>query len=175
VWNSGADGVYTFNLFEHFEPKDGIWNELGSREKLTKLDQDYFASIRGGQKPVRQNWLPFAKYQKVPNLTPMHPKQVTPLQPAREMFEMGNDASTANTSTATLRLQFKDLGKPENVSVTLNGQTLTSPRQAESWLEFTLQPGQLKQGTNEVQVSLAKGQDQLSWTDLHCTLRWPSK
>jgi hypothetical protein len=173
AWQAGAAGIYVFNSFN---PKNPIWRQLGSAAALKKLDQDYFASIRGvGAAAGRA--LPHGEYQHIPTLNPHSPLLIEPNKPAKVEFPFACDPAAPESGAVpriTLRLQF-DKANADKLRVALNGQPLASPRPSDNWLEFSLDPAQLKQGSNSVEVSLVGSTGRVRWTDLHCTLRWSPK
>lgn len=172
--HAGADGVYLFNAFN---PKDPIWNELGAPAKLLTLDHDYFASIRGEGRAAG-GALPHREYQNVPTLNPASPKRLRPGDAAEVEFQSGSDfaeADAGSTPRVTLRLRFDELTSEEAIAVTLNGTPLGSPRAVGDWLGFSVQPGQLQLADNVVRVTLSAGAPPATWTDLHCTVRWPGE
>ena len=46
AWSAGADGIYLFN---QFNPKSPIWQELGSPESLLGKEKLYFIGYRDGR------------------------------------------------------------------------------------------------------------------------------
>jgi hypothetical protein len=166
AWRAGVDGVYLFNSFD---PHNAIWRELGSADTLKRLDQDYFASIRGVG-GAAGGALSHREYQHVPTLNPKVPLPVTAEQPAKVTFKCGNDALTDQAKVA-LRLQFNDLSQPSNLQVSLNGKRLAAPTVKADWLEFAID-GRALQADNQVEVSLAPAAKGVQWMDLHCQVRW---
>ncbi|HWL07537.1 MAG TPA: hypothetical protein VNQ76_03965 [Planctomicrobium sp.] len=170
---AGMDGVYLFNAFN---PHDPIWRELGDPEMLQKLDQDYFASIRGVG-AAAGGTLPHRDYQHAPTLNPKNPLLIKPGKPAEVEFPFAcqlDRAASEAVPKISLRLQF-DNANASNLNVALNGELLEMPQQVNNWLEFSLQPAQLTPGTNHVKVTLNDSAGQINWTDLHCTVRWPQE
>jgi len=173
AWRAGVAGIYMFNSFD---PTKAMWRELGDPKVLDKLDQDYFASIRGVGYAAG-GALPHREYQKIPTLNPKNPLVATATQPTSVTFPFASESAakrTDNSASVTLRLQFEGLKNPSDVRVKLNDLALDAPRAADGWLEFRLPPGQPRLGTNRVEVVPADGKDKLTWTDLHCTVRWPA-
>lgn len=172
--HAGADGVYLFNSFN---PKDPIWNELGSPAKLVTLDHDYFASIRGEGRAAG-GALAHRDDQNVPTLNPASPKRIRPGDAAEVKFRSGSDFSETdaeNTPRVTLRLRFDGLASAEAIAVALNGAPLSSPQAAGEWLEFSVRPNRLRSGANVVRVARSDGSRPSTWTDLQCTVRWPGE
>jgi hypothetical protein len=170
AWQAGADGVYLFNAFN---PKDPIWRELGSAERLAAADHDYFGSVLGLGAAAGGSY-PHAGFMPISRLNPASPVALKPGAIARETFRAGDEVGrfgAASAAVVTLRLQFKSAPIPGALAVKLNGATLTSGVAKGDWLEFAVAPAGLKPGVNEVEVALAAGASAVSWTDLHCTVR----
>lgn len=187
VWQSGADGVYTYNAFrvkakdtaqgiataplDTFEAAHQIWKELGSPELLKKLDRDHVASVRGLGNAAG-GALPHAKFQNVPRLNPAVPEKVAAGQSVTVPIRIGSENSkdSAANGGAMLRLQFKD-PPTSKLEVSLNGKPLANPKVNGSWLEFGLLDCTFKPGANEVKVTVPAGGTPVEWTDLHATIR----
>lgn len=170
AWQAGADGLYLFNSFD---PRSAIWTELSSPALLTTLDHDYFASVRGLGAAAGGTY-PHVEFLQIPDLNPARPVALTPAEPARVTFNVGDDvAAMPSEPTVQLRLQFKTPISPQGVTVKLNGRELGEGRESESWLEFPITVRDLKTGSNEVQIELSGESTASALTDLHCTLRYP--
>jgi hypothetical protein len=170
AWQAGADGVYLFNAFN---PKDPIWRELGSSERLAAADHDYFASVLGVGAAAGGSY-PHAGFMQISRLNPAAPVALKPGATARETFRAGDEVGrfgAASAAVVTLRLQFKAAPVPGALAVKLNGAILTPGVAKGDWLEFAVAPAGLKPGVNEVEVTLAAGAPAVSWTDLYCTVR----
>jgi len=169
---AGTSGVYLFNSFN---PRNRIWKELGSVEDLEKQDQDYFASIRGVGAAAGST-LPHQPDQHISTLNPHAPLTVQPGTPVTVPFPFACNIRRAHpdqTPRLVLHLQF-DQASPDRLEITLNGESLLSPKVAQNWLEFPLQPEQLKLGENTVMVTLKTGETPVKLLDLRCSLRWPN-
>ncbi len=171
AWRAGADGLYLFNSFN---PKSAIWHELGSPATLSSLDQDYFASIRG-LGAAAGGTFPHANFIRIPQLNPARPIALKAGLSAQVSFNVGADLSPrgADGVAVTLRLQFKTAVPPAELSAKLNGSALPAATVSDNWLEFQVAPKDLKSGANEVELTLGEKARAASWTDLHCTVRFP--
>ncbi len=171
---AGADGVYLYNSFN---PNSPLWREMGSREILTGLDQDYFASVRGLGAAAGSSF-PHLGFIRIPDLNPARPIAVTSSTPAKVTFNVGQDFTTipANAQpTIRLRLQFKSLTASKSLTVNLNGSPLPKGSPKENWLEFPVSPKDLRAGSNQVDVFTTQEGKGNALTDLHCTVRYPRK
>ncbi len=171
IWASGADGVYMFNFFN---PRSPLWRELGDPKALERMNKDYFASVRGVG-VAAGNSLPHQSYIHVATLNPGAPLPFAPDKPATVTFPVGDNVRWGEAqgvrADLTLRLQFKALKQAADVTVTLNDNPLTGGAMTKDWLEFSLDPQQVKQGANTVTVTPAS-QNRGSLTDLHLTVRY---
>ena len=74
AWRAGADGIYLFNLFD---PRRRIWNEIGSAETLNGKDKVYFASVRGVGRAAGGAY-PHQPFIRIPTLNPGAPLALPP-------------------------------------------------------------------------------------------------
>ena len=169
AWKAGADGVYLFNSFN---PNNAIWREMGSPDQLARLDQDYFASVRGLGAAAGGTY-PHEPFVHIPTLNATRPTVVQTGEEGRISLTIGNDLAGTG-AVVKLRLQFKEPAG-EAVIVKLNNAPLSGGKWLENWLEFDLAPETVKAGAQAVTVSLASAAKvkRVTWTDLHCTVRFP--
>ena len=173
---AGMDGVYLFNSFN---PKNPIWREIGSKEKLASLDKDYFASARG-LGAAAGGALPHAPFVNIPTLNPAKPISIPPTQTASCSFQAGSESN----QSAEVALLLQISGTPNSsanpselstqLSPQLNGHPLPqgSP-QPDGWIHFKAQKEWLRVGQNEVTLTApASLSKPLQWTDLRCTVRY---
>jgi hypothetical protein len=167
VWSAGADGVYLFNAFD---PTSPLWRELGDPKLLAKMDKDYFASIRGVIGANGGN-LPYQAYQKYENLNPANPKNLAPGKNATARIRLGENFRETKPATLNLRLRFDAPPKTDAVRATVNGHPLKLEPAGKEWLEAKVQPAELREGNNEVEVALAENARKAKWTDLMLQVR----
>lgn len=170
AWSAGVDGVYLFNAFD---PKDPIWRELGSPSVLAAADQDYFASMLG-QGAAAGGAYPHAGFMRIPRLNPAMPIALRPGTTETVTFQAGvfKQSVAGKTPNVALRLQFNRPPAPDSVVVRVNGGVASGANAIGAWLEFALAPDRLRQGTNEVSVTLKTDGEAISLSDLHCTVRF---
>jgi hypothetical protein len=168
VWKAGADGVYLFNFFD---PNSSLWRELGAPAVLKGLDRDYFVSLRGAGGTLSLPHLPFLR---LPILNPDTPVEIAPGKPIQVELYIGENLQEGGQGQRpprlTLRLRFDQLRQPETLTVRLNGGTLENASFPLPWAEFILSPGQLRPGTNLVEVASVQGAA-LKLTDLMVSVR----
>ncbi len=171
AWSAGADGVYLFNSFN---PKDPIWRELGSPERLAAAPRDHFASVLG-QGAAAGGALPHAGFMTIPRLNPASPLALKPGATQETTFDLGGAPGSVPDRNApggaTLRLQFNRPPAAAAIRVVVNGRDAPAGSMNGAWLELALPPGLLRPGRNTVAATLAPGAAAVSWTDLHCSVR----
>ena len=167
IWASGADGVYLFNSFD---PTSPCWRELGDPRLLAKMDKDYFASIRGFGSANGGN-LPIEPYQKCETLNPGKPKALAPGKKAAARIQLGEVFTETKPATLKLRLRFDVPPKAEVVQASVNDHSFKLQPAGKEWMEVLLQPADLRQGANEVEVSLSENAKKANWTDLLLEVR----
>ncbi len=158
IHHSGADGIYTFNLFPA-EP-DIRYSHMGSPETLKGLDKLYAVD------PVEpKNLWGFNRSGLViPDRLPMvfaPSGRIVALLPVGE--NLVDNAPEGKTTHALLRLRFAGLVDGDHVVVRLNGRApliakptvpLTDSPVA-SWFEIALDPTLVKAGDNRISIDLA--------------------
>ena len=173
AWSAGVDGVYLFNAFD---PKDPIWRELGSPTVLAGADHDYFASMLG-QGAAAGGAYPHVGFMRIPRLNPATPIALRPGATETVTFQTGAfRASTAGrAASVALRLQFNRPPAADSIAVRINGSGVSGANTTGMWLEFALASERLRQGTNEVSVTLQANAAALSLTDLRCSVHFEAR
>jgi hypothetical protein len=167
IWAAAADGVYLFNSFD---PTSPCWRELGDPRLLAKTDKDYFASVRGVFGANGGN-LPFESFQKCETLTPMTPKVLEPGKKAATRIQLGNVLAETTPVIFRLRLRFEAPLNAGALRASMNGRSLELQAAGIEWLEATLRAADLRQGINEVEVSMPENAVKMKWTDLVLEVR----
>ena len=158
IWQAGADGIYTFNLFP-VRP-DERFSQLGSPETLKGLDKIYgvdyivMADFIGCLQPgtAAPDRLP------IPLITggPVTAK----LQVGEDIVANAPEGKSAHTR---LRLRLSKIAQGDEVTVKLNGQALGTATPAEplaaepatAWVELEPDPNLVQAGENLVEVELS--------------------
>ena len=157
VWSTGADGVYTFNLFP--SERDPRLTQLGDVATLKGLDKVY------GIDNVVKTGIPGA--YKVGLVTPDRlPVVLKPNTTVLLKLPVGEDivanAPTGAGVAVKLRLQVAQVQVGDEIAVRLNGQDLPPGTWDKSlqeqptvlWTEFVPNPTVVRSGTNRVEVRL---------------------
>ena len=150
VWNAGADAVYLFNFFN---PNSPLWWELGDPKTLAPLDKVYPTATRGygnlsfwyegGERFMNRSFV-----------TPDSPRKLEPGKTETVNLAVGENLTIGDPPVVVLRLRIDGLGSPNDVSVTLNGESLEAGSAEDTWLEYAVTPGQVNQGANTIGVTL---------------------
>ena len=171
AWSAGVDGVYLFN---HFDMRSPLWNELGDRRRLATLDKDYFASYRGpGGEPF-----PRRAFQNLPTLSPSAPLTLEAGWATSVDLSLGDEfaADAPRRPAAMLRLALPGITAADQVVVTCNGTAVTGgkilpgPR---PWLEIPVDAALLRPRRNVVALAPAAGSPVTTWADLGLRVRFP--
>lgn len=187
AWSAGMDGVYLFNLFD---PRRGIWNEMGAPDSLARLDKDYFASIRGPAKAAGGN-LDYKQYQGAEVFSPDASKVIAPGENARARLRTGENSAANPTAVPTLRLVFAKPPEWRKITVRINGRKpgkiLSTGKLADkpakmdksfkSGWHMTLEvaPAQIIEGYNDIAVTLAaSARAPAIWSDVILEVRHPA-
>ena len=163
AWQSGVDGIYMFNFFD---PHSLLWRELGDSAVLRTRNRKYFGSVQGvGSMPV-----PHQKFIRVSTLNPANPVAISPRSDQAIEFWTGEDLrQTSEKPQTTLHLQFKD--SIPQLRASLNGTKLTNGAARGPWLEFPLEGGLLRSGSNKLLIELAPSEKQkISLLDLYVSV-----
>jgi hypothetical protein len=79
-------------------------------------------------------------------------------------------AVVPSVARVTLRLQFNRAIAPAAVAVSINGRPAGGGTGHGRWVEYSVPPGTIHAGSNQVSVAVAAGESAAAWTDLHCTV-----
>jgi hypothetical protein len=153
AWAAGADGVHLFN---YFNPKAALWNELGDVATLRTLDKLYFVTVRDGD--PNRFLADGAQHRSEPLLTPSHPMPLPLGQPWRTHLTLGDDIQAAVASghapSVTLHLEAPLIAAPPHLHVELNEIALTALQAEDGWIDYAVPVDAVRRGENEVIVTL---------------------
>lgn len=160
AWDSGADGVYMFNLFN---PRSPLWRELGDTKTLQGLDAVYTTGARGLSGIEGRGFgLPGGeRFLNRLAFCPERPLKLVAGRPATVDLRVGQpvaaEASRGSEFAVTLRLRVQGLPDAEELSVKLNAHPLSPPIRQDAWLEYPVQPAIVAKGMNRFELRLAPG------------------
>jgi hypothetical protein len=140
AWGAGADGIYTFNVWE---PRHRLFREVGDPGALTELDAVYGASQFNG----RERALAIEERKS-----------------AGVSLEIGRDVRERSVSEVRLRAHVLGWTGREGLRLRLNGVSLdhraaagaSASNAAGQWLECLLDRRQVKVGENRFEATLER-------------------
>jgi hypothetical protein len=117
AWNSGVDGIYTFNLFDPHLPH---WRVLGEREALGKVDKT-FAVDNLNPKKIRTYEAAVIPEGRLPLALSVGKTQAVPLP-------LGDDLAAADQhgelASLLLTVKVENLTYQDEIEFRLNGEPL---------------------------------------------------
>ena len=174
VWESGADGVYLFNLFN---PRHPVWSQLGDPEALQTMDTLYSTGARGVN--TANSWLADGlRFLNRSPVSPERPRKLEAGKPTGVDLRVGQDLAPSGAGEKApevqLRLQVTGLADAAQLSVKLNDTALTGGTLSGEWLQYPVPPASVQQGTNRFQITLAaESQAKPVLQDLLLSVRYP--
>jgi len=159
AWYERVDGIYLFN---YFNPHSPLWNEIGSPETLKGLDKTYWVTARG-PRSINSYVRDGERFNALPTLCPDRPVKLAEGDSVTIPLEVGEDLAQSKAPGPVpelrLRLQVENLDNADDLAVTLNGEALGGGTLTEGWIEYAPTPKLLKQGINDVEVTLKQSGD----------------
>ncbi len=156
IWNAGADGVYTFNMFK---TRDRIYCEVGDPNTLQKLDKVYRLNPVGYS--MAQQYFNVDPFLRVPVLSPRHPAPLKAGQPTEIRLPVGDNVlwgeSEGIRADVKLRLQVEKLTSSRDLTFKINGETLGKASATNGWLQYDVPPESVKKGTNRIETTPDSG------------------
>ena len=153
VWNSGADGVYMFNLSDSRSP---LYREIGDTKTLEFTDKVYTTVARD------TGWLEYSlagglKFMNRQIVSPRHPVKLTAGKTSTIELRVGQDLQAGQTEKKTpdvqLHLRVKNLASADDLSVKLNGKPLSGGTKSGKWLEYPVDPSLVQKGLNRFTIT----------------------
>ena len=185
AWWAGANGIYTFNLFD---PHLSLWSEMGEVDVLQTLERSYSVSavpVHIADRYVKNG----SRFGDRPVLMRQRPMRLQPGESCSIGIEVGERIparnSTATTPKYTLRLLVDKSVTPKDIIVRANDQQSVladgkavvaagiMKRYKLAWLEYRLNHQLLREGTNLVEVKVqpeSKAPVRLSGIRVHVSI-----
>lgn len=153
AWAAGADGLHVFN---YFNPKASLWQEIGDPESLLTMDKLYFVTVRDDDP---QRFLAKGRdYRTVPMFGPAHPRLITASRPVELEITVGDDLPSAERrgyrSEVKLHLEVPTIQTAEQLCVKLNGVELSGGALSDGWVDYPVPPAAVRQGRNQVAIAV---------------------
>jgi len=173
AWDAGMDGIYMFNFFN---PKQPLWDQLGDPSLLRKKTKVFTTGARGVTKNYLDQWL--VNGERFLSRDPVSPERkriLKPGEPVTITLFVGQQLDHENSKSPKVELQLWTTNKigTADLVVRLNGRPLAGGVEGESegWLAWPIEPKWVHHGTNQFQITLktenpaakAKLKDLLLW------------
>ena len=148
AWAAGVDAIEMFN---HFDPHQSYWNELGSLDSLRDLPKTYFVSVQG--EGSAQSWIPTDEYITLPSLTPDEPETIPSGGAVTYDIYLGDDLRELSRLTPRARIQLTDTKGTTSVKLRWHGATLELRPDGPGDFTAALDPLSIVPGHHRIEVS----------------------
>lgn len=172
IWNSGADGIYTFNMFK---TRDRLYHELGDPGVLQQLDKVYRLDPVGYS--MAQQYFNAEQFLRLPVVSPRKPLQLEFAQPFEIPFPVGEDVLSGQSEGVfpyvTLRLQVEKLDSSRDLTVQINNEALDKATVTDGWVQFDVPPVSVRKGLNIIIItSVSRHTETPVLSDLELRIRY---
>jgi len=147
AWAAGVDAIEMFN---HFDPHQSYWSELGSPDSLRDLPKTYFVSVQGEGSAL--SWVPADEYITLPGLTPDEPETIPSGGAVTYDLYLGDDLRKSSALTPRLRIQISDTMVTTEVEVSWRGDKLQLRPDGPGDFTADLDPTSITPGRHRVEV-----------------------
>jgi len=177
AWHGGVDGICLFNIFN---PKRDIWNELGDPKTLAALDKVY---TTGGRVAVYAGAY-LAGGRKFLNRQLVSPETPLPLKPGKpETVELIVGENVRKNIAAgnipdieldiRLNVQNDKSAGMKILTVKINGKEICDGKMQAEMFKYRIEPNMLNQGKNSFQITLdPKSKATVKIDDIQLWLRY---
>jgi pimeloyl-ACP methyl ester carboxylesterase len=145
-----AAGVDTIEMFNHFDPHQSYWSELGSPDSLRDLPKTYFVSVQG--EGSARSWVPADEYITLPGLTPDEPDTIPSGGAVAYDIYLGDDLRKPSALTPRIRIQISDTTGTTEVEATWRGDKLQLRPDGPGDFTADLDPMSITPGRHRVEV-----------------------
>lgn len=147
AWSAGVDAIEMFN---HFDPQQSYWLELGSLGSLRDLPKTYFVSVQG--EGSAQSWVPTDEYITLPDLTPDEPEIIPSGAKLTYDIYLGDDLHESSPLTPRIRIQLSDTIGSTDAKVRWHGTTLELKPDGPGDYTASLDPSTIVPGRHRIEV-----------------------
>jgi len=137
-------------MFNHFDPHQSYWHELGSLETLRDLPKTYFVSVQG--EGSAQSWVPTDEYITLPGLTPDEPEIIPAGGTVTFDIYLGDDLRESSLLRPRLRIQLSDTSGSTAVEARWHGATLQLRPDGPGDFTAALDPSTIVPGHHHIEV-----------------------
>lgn len=147
AWTAGVDAIEMFN---HFDPHQSYWHELGSPDSLRNLPKTYFVSVQG--EGSTQSWVPSKDYITLPSLTPDEPEIIPAGGAVTYDVYLGDDLRKSSPLKPRLRIQLSDTKGTTAVKLRWHGATLQLRPDGPGDFTAALNPSTIVPGQHPIEI-----------------------
>lgn len=147
AWAAGVDAIEMFN---HFDPHQSYWRELGSPDSLRDLPKTYFVSVQG--EGSARSWVPADEYITLPGLTPDEPETIPSGGAVSYDIYLGDDLRKSSALTPRIRIQISDTMGTTEVEVSWRGDKLQLRPDGPGDFTADLDPTSITPGRHRVEI-----------------------
>ncbi len=147
AWTAGVDAIEMFN---HFDPHQSYWHELGSMDSLRDLPKTYFVSVQGEGSAT--SWVPTDDYITLSGLTPDAPELIPGGSSLSYDIYLGDDLRRSSPLTPRLRIQLSDTDGSTALKVRWHGTTLQLKHDGPGDYTASLDPSTIVPGRHRIEV-----------------------
>jgi len=147
AWAAGVDAIEMFN---HFDPHQSYWHELGALDSLRDLPKTYFVSVQG--EGSAQSWVPADEYITLPGLTPDAPESIPSGGAVTYEIYLGDELRDSSPLTPRLRIQISDTNESTGAKVRWHGTTLELRPDGPGDFTADLDPSTIMPGSHRIEV-----------------------
>ena len=168
AWEAGVAGIYLFNFNHMYPAPHRLWTDLGDPQKLATLDKIYHLTVMGRGHDPFDYYLPKGRGERffhLPLLSPETAKELQVGNPLVRTLDVADDLHATIEKGLSpgvrLNVQLEHLPSAGALSMRLNGVTLQNvpltweSRVPETWQEYSVDPRNVNQGDNSVEIRLA--------------------
>ena len=176
AWAAGADGLYVFNLYD-INRESPLWREMGDPAALAHTSKLYFVTDVDGNP---NSWLANgAAHQTIPIIVPARPATLRAGAAFATTLELGDDAGAAARDgfavAARLCLDCSTSAQPAIPAVKVNGHLLGPGEGASGWIDYAVEPGWLRRGINQIEITPPAGASPLKLQDVALRLDYQKR
>ncbi len=147
AWAAGVDSIEMFN---HFDPNQSYWRELGSLASLRGLPKTYFVSVQG--EGSTQSWVPSDEFITLPSLTPDEPETIPAGAAVTYDVYLGDDLRESSRLKPRLRIQLSDTSGTIAVKLRWHGADLLLRPDGPGDFTAALDPSTIVPGRHRIEV-----------------------
>jgi hypothetical protein len=161
-------------MFNYFNPRSVLWRELGEQKALDRMDQIYPA---GTTSIAEIHWWLAQGMKWLNQPVPLPEKPITLAAGGKATIPIPIAAAIysqpGTMARMTVRLLTNDMAKAASLDVKLNGRSLSNGKPNGKWIDLSARPTLLKQGMNELELTIPSTAGDIKVLDAVIEIRHP--